>query len=187
MSKLKQIMVHLNPRTIIEKTQIPHDNARASITLQSSIVGSYREFEDIIIAYVAHHTQSVFGTAFPPELCLDKARRFLDLSIGWDNSVYIAMSGDQGALPFCLNEINEQFKQESKSAYFNFILGQELDILNYREIVQLMSELKQKIGAYSPESFGYIEPEAMAANYKDVLYKYIDSVSRHRNLWDYSS
>jgi hypothetical protein len=43
-------MQYLNPKVVIEKTEIPHDNARASCTLQSSIVRNYNEFENVIIA-----------------------------------------------------------------------------------------------------------------------------------------
>ena len=185
MSKLKQLMVPLDPRTIIAKTETPHDQARASITLQSIIVQSYAEFEDTLIAYIAHHTQMILGTALPIELCLDKARKFLDSSIGWDNAVYIAMSGSEGGVPNILNQINDQFKQESKQAYFSYYVDKFIDPLNFEEVVFVMAEIKEKLGAYSPESFGYISAESMAANYKDILWKYVESISRHRNLWSY--
>jgi hypothetical protein len=187
MSKYNQMMQYLNPKEIIKKTQIPHDNARASVTLQSSTVRNYAEFEETIIAYVAHHTQKVLGMPLPPDLCLSKARRFLDSSIGWDNAVYIAMSGAEGGVPQILNELNDSFKQESKQSYFTYFLHQVLDPMNFSETVELMTELKQKIGAYAPESFNYISAQQMAGNYEDIIWKYIDSVSRHRNLWDYSS
>jgi|TARA_B100000315_G_C14554661_1_gene577540 hypothetical protein len=185
MTRLKRLLKHLNPKKIIEQTEIPNDRARASVTLQSSTVRNYAEFERIIIAYVTHHMQIVFGNAPPPHFCLDKARKFLESSIGWDNAVYIAMSGAEGGMPHCLNQINVQFKQESKQNYFRYFLDQFIDPLNFSEVVEVMRELKEKIGEYSPESFRYIEPEALAANYKDVIWKYIDSISRYRNLWDY--
>ena len=187
MSKLKQMDVDLNPRTILEKTQIPNDNARASVTLQSSTVPNYHEFEDIMIVYVSNHTHMTLGTALPPEICLDKARKFLDQSIGWDNAVYIAMSGDEGGVPHLLNQINDGFKNEAKSAYISYFVDKYIDPLNFTEVVGVMKEIKNRIGAYSPESFKYISPEQMAGNYRDILWKYIDSVSRYRNLWDYYS
>ena len=175
----------LNPRTILKKTQIPHDNARASVTLQYSTVSNYHEFEDLSIAYVSHHTYMILGTALPPELCLDKARKFLDQSIGWDNAVYIAMSGDDGGMPNVLNQINDGFKNEAKSAYITYFVDKHIDALDFSQVVGVMSEIKERIRVYSPESFQYISPEQMSANYRDILWKYIDSVSRHRNLWDY--
>ena len=185
MGKYDEIMQHLNPKVIIEKTEIPHDNARANCTLQSSIVGSYSEFEDILIAYVAHHTQEIFGMPFPPEYCLDKARKFLDNSIGFENAAYIAMSGADGGMNHILNEVNNGFKAESRQAYFSHIITQFIDPLDFQEIVELMSELKEKIGGYSPESFQYIPPEQMAGSHREILWSYIDSLSKYRNLWAY--
>jgi len=187
MTILKQLDVDLNPRTILEKTQIPHDNARASVTLQSSTVRNYHEFEDIIMAYVSHHTHMILGIALPHELCLDKARKFLDSSIGWDDAVYIAMSGDDGGVPNILNQINDGFKKESRSAFITYFIDKHIDALDFSQVVGVMKEIKERIRVYSPESFNYISPEQMAGNFRDVLWKYIDSVSRYRNLWDYYS
>ncbi len=185
MARFNQLMEHLNPRVIIEKTEVPNDQARASVTLQSSTVSGYAEFESIVIAYVANHMEIVFG-AFPPEdHCLDKARKFLESLIGWDNAVFIAMSGAEGGLPHVLNQINDGFKNEAKQAYFAYFVDKYIDPLNFSEVVEVMRALKEKISEYSPESFGYIEPEALAGNYKDILWRYIDSVSRYRNIWSY--
>lgn len=185
MGKYDDIMQHLNPRTVIEKTEIPHDNARAGCTLQSSVVSSHSEFEDLLIAYVAHHMQETLGRAPPPEFCLDKARRFLEHSVGFDNAVFMAMSGSEGGMPNVLNQVSDGFKQEAKQAYFSYILDRYIDPLSFEDTVEVMRELKERIGAYSPQAFGYIEPEQMAGSYRDILWRYIDSLSRYRNLWKY--
>ena len=185
MSKYDDIMHHLNPRVVIEKTEIPHDNARANCTLQSSVVGSYAEFENIVIAYIAHHMEETFGSAPPPEFCLDKARSFLEASTGFENAVFLGMSGAEGGMFNVLNQLNESFKQEAKKAYFSFVLDAYIDPLSFEDMVEVMRELKARLGSYSPQSFGYIEPESMALHYKDILWNYIDSLSRYRNLWSY--
>jgi hypothetical protein len=185
MAKFRKIMEHLHPRIIIEKTEIPNDNARAGFTLQSSIVRNYSEFENKLISYTAYHTENVFGSAPPPEFSLDKARKFLEPSIGFDNAVFIALSGTDGGMPHVLNQINDGFKKEAKQAYFTYVVNTFIDPLSFNDTVELMRELKQKLGSYSPQSFGYIEPEAMASNYKDILWKYIESLTRYRNLWNY--
>ena len=41
------------------------------------------------------------------------------------------------------------------------------------DTVEVMRELKDRISAYSPQAFGYIEPEQMAGNYRDILWRYI--------------
>ena len=157
--RLQEIMQYLEPRLLIEKTDIPHDNARASCTLQSSVVRSYNEFEDLIIAYVTHHMQETFGSALPPEYCLDKARKFLDNAIGFDNAVYIAMSGSEGGMANVLNQLCEEFKKEAKLAYITYIIDQYIDPLSFDEVVEVMRDLKEKIGHFSlyvVKSFGTV-------------------------------
>ena len=185
MSRFADIMLHLNPRVIIEKTEAPHDRIRGSITLESSIVGSYREFEDIIIAYTSYHMQQTLGNFPPNDYALDKARKFLDASIGFDNSVFMGMSGSEGGMYNVINQICDGFKQEARQAYFSYIVDTFIDPLSFTETVELMREFKARLGAYSPQSFGYVSPEQMASNYKAILYNYIESLTRYRNQWAY--
>lgn len=185
MGRFDNLMEHLNPKMIIEKTQTPHDNARAGVTLQSSIVGSYPEFESLLIAYVHHHMEQTWGGAPPPDMCLDRARMFLDKSMGYDNAVFIAMSGADGGIHYVLNEISNGFKEEAKRAYFTYIVDSFIEPMSFEETVEVMREFKERVGTYSPASFGYISPEQMAAKYKEILWSYIDSLSNYRNLWNY--
>jgi len=180
-----ELMQDLNPRVIIEKTEIPHDNARADCTLQSSIVSSHREFEDLLIAYVAHHTEKIYGMAYPEDISLEKARQFLESAIGFENAFYNAITGAEGGMPNILNEICNGFKKEAKRAYFQYILDRHIDPISFSEVVEVMRQLQQRMGAFSPDSLGYIPPEQMAGQYRDILWRYIDSLTRYRNLWAY--
>lgn len=185
MPKFQQIMNHLDPKVVIAKTEIPHDTARGKYVLKSSVVSSYLEFEKVIIDYTAMHMKETMGSSLPPEFCLDKAKHFLDRSPGFDNSVFIGMSGTDGGMQLILNKICEGFKEEAKRAYFTYIVDTFIDPLAFQDIVQVMRELKAKIGAYSPQSWNYIEPEAMASHYREILWSYIDSLTKYKNLWAY--
>ena len=143
------------------------------------------EFEDIIITYVQHHMEQTIGGFLPPDYCLDKARKFLESSIGWDNAVFIGLSGSEAGMANVLNQICDGFKKEAKQAYFQFILDRFIDPLQIEDIVELMQGLKEKLGGYSPEAFNYVSAYQMAANYRQILWDYIESLSRHRNLWVY--
>lgn len=186
MPRYNEIMQHLNPRVIIEKTETPHNNARASCTLQSSTVRSYQEFVNLLIAYMVHHLRETTGAISTQYgICLDKARKFLDASIGFDNAVYMALSGTDGGMPAVLNQLCEEFKKEDKMAYFRYILDSYINPLSFPEVVELMEEIKVRLGGYSPQSFNYVSAEQMAGNYKEILWSYIESLTRYRNLWDY--
>lgn len=185
MSRYDELMRHLHPRVIIEKTELPHDNARASCTLQSSIVGSFNEFEELLMAYVHHHMTQTQGMAPPPEYCLDIGRRHLDNSVGFDNAVFMAMSGGEGGMPAVLNNVCESLKQEAKQAYIRYMLDRFIDPLSFGEVVEVMTEFKSRLSGFTPESFNYISPEQMAGNYCEILSNYVNSLSRYRNLWAY--
>jgi len=185
MAKFDLIMQHLNPRVIIAKTEVPHDTARGKYVLKSSVVFSALEFEAVVIEYVSHHMQEVFGNHLPPEYCFNKAKHFLESSTGFDNATYIGLSGTEGGMNFVLTQITEGFKMEAKQAYFEYVLNTYIDRLNIDEILELMREMKDKLGVYSPLSFRYVKPEAMALSYRDFLWKYIDSLTKYKNLWAY--
>lgn len=185
MPKYQQIMRHLNPKVVIAKTIVPHDTARGKYMLNSSVVRSYLEFEKVIIDYTAKHMQETLGGAPPIDFVLHRARTFLEASLGWDNSVFIGMSGTDGGMQLVLNKICDGFKEEAKKSYFMYIIDSFVDPLDFQDVVELMRELKAKIGAYSPQSFNYIEPEAMAAHYREILWSYIDSLTKYKNLWKY--
>jgi hypothetical protein len=48
MPRYQNVMSYLHPRVIIAKIDEPHDTARGSYVLRSSIAGSYAEFERIV-------------------------------------------------------------------------------------------------------------------------------------------
>jgi len=185
MSKYSELMKQLDPRLIIQKTEIPFDNARAQYSMPGSTIRSFKEFEQIVVNYAQHVNVAWVGQSFPPEYCLDKARKFLDSSIGFDNAVHIGMSGAEGGMPSVLNYITEGFKQEAKQAYFRYTVDQFIDPLSFEQVVGFMAEFKRQLGSYSPESFNYISPEAMAVNYRDHLWNYINSLTKYKNLWAY--
>lgn len=185
MPKFQNIMQHLHPKVIIEKCDLPHDTARGKYVLQSSIVRNHMEFENTIIDYVRFHMNELYGFSPPPDQALFRARQFIDSSLGFDNAVFIGLSGTEGGMPNILNQICEGFKKEAKSAYYTYIIDTYIDFLNFAEIVEVMREFKAGLGGYSPLSTTYIEPEAMAGHYKEILWSYIEGLTKYKNLWTY--
>lgn len=185
MSKYDDVMRHLHPQVIIEKIEVPHDTARGSYSLQTSIARSHLEFQNILIDYVDHHMRSVIGTSLPPEYLLSKAKGYIGNEDRFNQALYIGMSGTDGGMVRVLNDIAEGFKNEAKEGYYSYVLDSFIDPLLFNEVVELMRELKNKLGQYAPQPFNYLEPEAMAANHKSILWQYIMSLQNYRNIWQY--
>jgi hypothetical protein len=180
-------MTHLNPKVIIEKTELPNDTARGKYSLKSSIARSYQEYEKTIIDYMDFHFKEVYkGNSFPPEMLRDRADKYLKKTGGLtETSAYIALSGANGGIPYLLNLIAEAIKEEMKRAYFDYVITTFINPLSFQEVVELMREFKSSLVNYSPKSFAYIEPEAMAADYKEVIWNYIEQLTQYKNLWKY--
>ncbi len=185
MSKYGDVMRHLHPQVIIEKVDVPHDTARGNYRLQTSIARSYLEFENILIDYMDHHMRAVIGSSLPPEYLLSKARGYIGNEERFDQALYIGMSGTDGGMVRTLNDVADGFKNEAREGYYRYVLDSFVDPLSFIEVVELMRELKNKLGQYAPQPFNYIEPEAMAAKYRDILWQYIISLQNYRNVWQY--
>ncbi|MBN2367605.1 hypothetical protein JXC34_01195 [Candidatus Woesearchaeota archaeon] len=185
MSKFDDIMRHLNPKVILDKTEIPHDTARGKYILNSSIAKNYREYENIVIDYMAFHSKEIYSQPLYPEQALHKADDFLNPVGGLKEGAYVGLSGSEGGMVHIINTLNDGFKAEAKKGYFVYVLNTFVDPLAFDEVVEVMKGLKNKLSVYSPQSFQYLTPEAMAASYKEILWNYIHSLSKYKNIWKF--
>jgi len=184
MPKFQNIMQQLHPKVIIEKCLLPSDTARGKYVLKSSIVKSSHEFEKEVLDYARFHFKEIMNFLPPPDFAFSKARNFLDQTLGYDNAVFIGLSGAEGGMPLVLTHIAEGFKQEAKKNYYDFIMTTYIDSLDFNEIADLMREFKSKLSAYSP-ALNFISPEQMVVNYKETIFNYIESLTKLKNLWSY--
>jgi len=186
MGKFQDVMYYLNPRVIIGKIDIPNDAARGSYVLRSSIVRSAPEFEDVIIDYMDHHFRAVFGGSLPGEYLMSQARGLLEDAEGFDNLRYIGLSGANGGMGYVLNVLVEAEKKRQKQEYFKKVIVRNIEeLLDYSDVLELCQEFKNRLSVFSPQSFNYISAVQMAADYKKILWRYIEDLSQYRNLWQY--
>jgi len=186
MGKFDDITKHLNPKIIIQRTELPNDTARGKYTLKSSIVTSYQEFEYTVIDYMRFHNKEIYnGASLPPEMLRHKADQFLKELGGLVESAYIGISGKDGGMIKILNMLNEKYKAEMKRAYFEYVINTFIDPLSVDDIVELMAEFKSKILSYSPKSCAYVKPEAMALDYKNIIWNYMETLNNYKNIWQF--
>ena len=185
MGKYDDVMQHLHPRVIIEKVETPHNEARGKYVLRSPVVRGAQEFEAVIIDYMDHHLRELHGNSLSPDLLMAQARELLEQSEGFDNLRYIALSGANGGIGYVLNVLAEAYKKRHKKAYFTYVIDTYIDELNFSQVVELCREFQDRLRGFSPQPFSYISPEAMAADFKAILWRYIETLTQHRNLWAY--
>jgi hypothetical protein len=186
--KFDTISQLLDPNSMFENVEGVHDTARGRYIIQSPKVNTYKEYENKVVQYVDHIHKQVFnGGTLSPEMLLDKARKLLDSSTGFKNGAFIALSGRDGGLIKVFNEISDAFKAEHRKAFFEYIIDEHIDPLSYPEVVKVMTSLQQKIMAFSPQGYKFIEPQSMAADYRALLWDYINQLGNYKNIWKYPS
>jgi hypothetical protein len=186
MARLEDIMRHLHPKVVIEKVDVQHDTARGKYPLKSTIVPSHAAFEKEIINYTDHHMKEVFnGSTLPPDILLGKAQNYLEQTGGIKQAIFLGLSGQDGGMGTVLNNIAQGFREESRKSYFEFVINSFTDPLSFVDIVELMSDLKEKLIDFSPPAFAYVQPESMAADYRNYIKQYYFALTQHKNLWKY--
>lgn len=188
MGLFDDVMKDLDPDVILRKTQLEHDEARGKYVVKSPIVRSHDEFVREVIAYANFHHTAIFGLPMPDDYALDKAREFLENGVkgGWKTAVLLGLSGNEGGMRYICNAICDSWKYRSERAYFDYIMDViHIDPLNFEQVVQLMKEFKTKLSDYAPPSFKLLSPEAMAADYKNIIWEYITSLKKYYHLKKY--
>ena len=185
MGKFQDVMYYLHPQVIIQKVETPHNAARGKYVLRSPVVSGAQEFDNVIIDYMDHHLRELHGNSLSPDLLMAQAHELLEQAEGFDNLRFIALSGANGGIGYVLNVLAEAYKKRHKKAYFTYVMNTYIDELNPSQVLELCREFKDRLSGFSPQPFSYISPEAMAADFKAMLYRYIDTLTQHRNLWQY--
>ena len=188
MGKFETISQLLDPINIVEKVEGVHDTARGRYFIESPTVNTYKEYEEQLVGYVDHSHKQVFnGATLSPEMLLDKAKRLLETKMPFKDGAYQAMSGQNGGLIGIFNIISDAFKAEHRKAYFEYIIDEHIDPLSYPDIVKVMADLQKKLIAFSPKDYKFVQPESMAADYRTLLWDYINQIGHYKNIWKYSS
>ena len=186
MTRLNDIMRHLNPKVVAQKVDLPNDTARGKFVLRSTIVHSHSEFEKVIIGYTDHHMKEVFdGGSLPPDHLLLKAQTFLEHNGGINQAIFTGLSGTEGGMGTVLNNIAEGFREEGRKGYFEYVVNTYVDPLSFDEVVEVMKKLKESLVDFSPQAFAYVQPEAMAGDYKNYIKQYYYTLTQYKNLWKY--
>ena len=182
MTSFQEIIQYLHPDVILQLCDIPNDEARACYPIERITVSNYREFEDAILDYIKHHTEKVYGTACNDIVALSIAQNVLG---ELPRQAFVGLSGADGGITSLFNKINDDFKKTFKKNYFQLVMNELIDPLIPEEKIALMQEFKEHLSEYAPSSFDYLSAEAMGADYRNIIWQYLEGLARFRNLYRY--
>ena len=182
MTILQEIIEYLHPDVVLQICDIPNDNARASFSIPNVTVRNYAEFQALILNYIKHHHKGIFGQPCNDLVALTWAQDSLgDL----ERIAYLGLSGAEGGVATLLSKISDYFKQTIRKNFFDMIINDLIDPLDPEAKIRLMAEFKEHLSNFAPAYFNYVSPEAMAADYRSIIYRYMEGIGRFRNLYRY--
>ena len=190
MADFFEIMDALSPKVIIEVCEIPHSNARGNYLVPGTLAEDYDSFLYVVIHYTTYHYKVTRGKnqlEIYPDLALGIAKNFLDKNGGWKNAVHMALSGSDGGLLTVLNRIAEGFIEEDRHNYFNYIIDNHINMLQFEERVKFMEQFRENVLLNFCPEIQYIPAVQMASpgQFESIIWNYMENLKRYRNLWQY--
>jgi len=183
---LQLILSEINKDKITFLIDMPIDLARDSYTVSSVIVKSSEEFNNNFTSFYIHLIRRTRGLLTSIDLdssgadALDLLERATSQLGGYKGAFADAKCGK---LRHILNLMTEQFKQEEKGKYINYVLKSTLGPMKWEVKVEVMELLLKKLKDHLPEKITSKQAEQLAANMDAVLITYSKSIDKITSLF----
>ncbi len=184
MNELEQILRALDERELNLAVGRKHDEVRMRYPLQRVTVEDFREFEQIIGDYYAHHFGACVapGARLPPheaqarakQLIEDEYRRTRGQTL--NNACDDAMEGREGGMRKLLDILCDGLKRESEANYAAGVFDRFVVPNRFADKVELIRQLIGRFSGILPASVVHGQPEEFAHDYKDFVRVILDSM-----------
>ena len=150
------------------------DAARACFVLESSRVGSYEDFIDIVQAYYIHLQRYIGSAPEKPDIsdARSEAIKLLEKTFynkGGDRAAFVqARDCTQSGIRHILDMLTDQYKAEKQDAYINRVLKDAIAGLDWQERVKCIRAIMKMIGPSLPEELKDQPPERFARNEETI-------------------
>ncbi len=173
---INSLLSALEPQTIIDRVEDPHNNARLRYQLRANRVESYEEFCRIIGDYYAFHsTQCVaVGGKMTDIVATSRAKDILAQHYkreGGDiNSAFKdASDGTNGGMSAILNYIADDFRQKAVNEYVQDMFDRHVKPYSLEERIRIIRELLQHYREFLSPTIDVHHPEFYGHEYKDLV------------------
>ena len=181
---LDNVISTINKEALAQKIGIPLDSARASYSLDSVLVDSHEEFNDLVDSFVLHLMRRLRGLEMNMPAGSSNAESFalLERAFARDGGVKGAMleaqTGVKGGMRYVLDALTEQFKKEEREKEINRVLLEALDPLDWESQVAFIKALMERLRGHLPEDIKNQPPERYANHLHLLARAYAESIDQ---------
>jgi len=171
--KFSQILNLLTEDEIAKVVGMKHDLALNTFKLGTLLtVKNPEEFHQLLHSYIQHHYKTI-GKQFLSHEINDIETKAIESGFGrggMEEAYEMARTGIKGGLHPIIDKLYQYIKDEEVRQYINTIIDSHVERLDWNAKVNLMKEYNKRYGQYIPEGT-MKSPEALAANYKELIWK----------------
>ena len=181
---MDNVISSINKETLGHKIGIPLDSARASYSLDSVLVNSHEEFNDLVNSFVIHLMRRLRGLKInePADSSASESFALLERTFAHDGGVKGAMleaqTGVRGGMRYVLDALTEQFKKEEREKEVNRVLLEALDPLDWKSQVAFIKALMERLTGHLPEDIKNQPPERYANHVHLLAKAYAESIDQ---------
>ena len=185
MNRFISMMNELDPRTIAQRVDLPHQEAQLRYHLTQPTVDSFTEFKRIIGDFYAHQFSACISNGGRPsreyaegqaETILEREyrRRNSDI-VGAYRDAQLAMNGGMSKI---LQTLAEGIKYEAVQLYTRDVFERYAEPSSWDEKVAIVRQFIAEQSVRLGEDIDPTTPERYAANFQPLIQSFVDAM-RH--------
>lgn len=185
---LERVLSEIDELALAKKIGLPIDEARASFIMDSVIVKSDEEFDDVISAFTLHLLRHyrLESVSLNKESAATEAYELLEEAFSRKGGSHAAQvegkTGTHGGMRFVLDVMTEQFKMKEQEKYINMVFKRAIDLRDRNEKVAFMTAFFGRIRNQLPPDIRDREPEEFVKNYEQIIRLYVNSLAKVKEL-----
>ena len=183
-----EVVSQLNERAFANKYGILIDSARSSFVLRSVTVDSYEEFIDTIVSFYIHlrcYINKMPVESINPDISRNEAIQLLQSTYrkeGCELAFQGAVDGVAGGMRVLLDRLTEEYKTQQQSKYFNRVLTDALNSLQWTERVEFMRSAMKRLRKFLPDDIADEPAERFARDYEQIVKTYVESMDQFNRI-----
>ncbi len=185
MPSIEALLHELDERTIANKIELEHDDARSQYVLRSSRIGSFTEFSDLLGDYYNYHYSRCVsrGGKIATGQAASRAKSIVENEYRRRNeninSAFAdAQQGTHGGVGQLLNIIADALKREAVSMHVQDVFDRNIEPVSVEQKTEIVRQIFGRFGNMLPPTVDRNNPSYYATNYKELAQLFADNLNR---------
>jgi len=185
---LEAVLLDITADTLTASIGMKIDSARAGFIMDTVIVNSHEEFNELISSFYLHLLRYTRKDIDPVEMDMVGAEGFalLERSFskkgGFQAALAEAKTGTTGGIRLILDTMTDQFKQEQQRKHVEHVLKSAIDPLDWQGKVNFTKALIDRLKLHLPKKITSQPAERYASHYEGIVEAYVQSMDQLKSI-----